>query len=123
MTKILEGDTVIVCIGVNGCVVEGYYAHLDNGDKYMLRSEALDALQVELGGTGTRNSADILDFIIHSAISWDIIGHPSEGNAEVEFWDDGTNLIIARYPYDSPESIREGIEFIMDMHELFGDIA
>jgi hypothetical protein len=121
MTGILNSDTIVVCIGRNGCVVEGYYAHLDNGDKYMLRSEVLDALKVEVSVKKERNKSDILDFIINSEISWDVIGHPSEGDAEISFWDDGANLMIAKYPYENQDSVLEGIEFIMDMNELFGD--
>jgi len=109
-------STVVVIIGQNNCITEGYYGHLDNGDKYILRDELLTMLEPEK----QRTKADILDFIISECISWDIIGHPSEGDAVVEFYNDETSLIISSYPYEDYGSVIEGLEFIMDMKELLG---
>ena len=116
-TSHVLSSTVVVCIGRNNCISEGYYGHLNDGEKYILRNELLEMMEPD-EAVEPRTKAEILDFVINGNVSWDVIGHPSEGNAVVEFYDDGTNLIISSYPYEDSESVLEGIEFIMDMKEL-----
>lgn len=116
-TSHVLASTVVVCIGRNNCISEGYYGHLNDGEKYILRDELLEMMEPD-EPIEPRTKAEILDFVINGNVSWDVIGHPSEGNAVVEFYDDGTNLIISSYPYEDSESVLEGIEFIMDMKEM-----
>jgi len=116
-TSHVLASTVVVCIGRYNCISEGYYGHLNEGEKYILRDELLEMMEPD-EPIQPRTKAEILDFVINGNVSWDVIGHPSEGNAVVEFYDDGTNLIISSYPYEDSESVLEGIEFIMDMKEM-----
>ena len=91
------------------------------GEKYILRDELREKLEPEeIETPKERSKSDILDFMINENISWDIIGHPSEGDAVVEFYNDATSLIISSYPYEDRRSVLEGLEFIMDMKELLG---
>lgn len=113
----ISSDTIVVCLSENNCIVERYYAHLNYGDKYMLRDEVRLELKVN-EPKEERTKGDILDFIISEDLSWDIIGHPSEGDAEVRFYDDATTHLITSYPYHDSDSILAGIEFIMDMKEM-----
>lgn len=113
----VTASTVVVCIGQNNCISEGYYGHLNDGEKYILRDRLLELMEPD-EPIKTRTKSEILDFVINGNVSWDVIGHPSECNAVVEFYDDGTNLIISSYPYEDSESVLEGIEFIMDMKEM-----
>ena len=116
-TSHVLASTVVVCIGRNNCISEGYYGHLNDGEKYILRDELLEMMEPD-EPIQPRTKAEILDFVINGNVSWAVIGHPSECNAVVEFYDDGTNLIISSYPYEDSESVLEGIEFIMDMKEM-----
>ena len=116
-TSHVLASTVVVCIGRNNCISEGYYGHLNDGEKYILRDELLEMMEPD-EPIQPRTKAEILDFVINGNVSWDVIGHPSECNAVVEFYDDGTNLIISSYPYEDSESVLEGIAFIMDMKEM-----
>jgi hypothetical protein len=116
-TSPVLASTVVVCIGRNNCISEGYYGHLNDGEKYILRDELLEMMEPD-EPIQPRTKAEILDFVINGNISWDVIGHPSEGNAVVEFYDDRTTLIISSYPYEDSDSVLEGIEFIMDMKEM-----
>jgi len=90
---------------------------LNEGEKYILRDELLEMMEPD-EPIQPRTKAEILDFVINGNVSWDVIGHPSEGNAVVEFYDDRTTLIISSYPYEDSDSVLEGIEFIMDMKEM-----
>lgn len=116
-TSCIPSDTIVVCLSENNCIVERYYAHLNCGDKYMLRDEVRLELKADKPKK-ERTKEDILNFIISENLSWTVIGHPSEGDAEVSFYDDATTIIITTYPYHDSDSILSGIEFIMDMKEM-----
>ena len=118
----IRPETIVIAIGDNNCIKEQYFGHLVRGEKYILRYELLEMLEPEEIDEipKKRSKSDILDFMINENISWDVIGHPSEGDAVVEFYNDATSLIISSYPYEDKESVLEGLEFIMDMKELLG---
>lgn len=117
----IHPETIVVAIGKNNCIKEQYFGHLVQGEKYILRDELRRMLEPEeIEAPKERSKSDILDFMINENISWDIIGHPSEGDAVVEFYNDATSLIISSYPYEDNKSVLEGLEFIMDMKELLG---
>jgi len=117
----IHPETIVVAIGNNNCIKETYFGHLEQGEKYLLRDELRKMLE-PAEAKKERTKAEILDFVINGNISWDVIGHPSEGDAVVEFYDDRTTLIISSYPYEDSDSVLEGIEFIMDMKEMMKEM-
>ncbi len=92
--------------------VEGYH----NGVEESEVIESGVTGDVELIDEEPYSTEQVLDFIRDHCIQWEMIGHPSEGDARIEFHNYENSTKFCDYPYDNRDSLMEGIWFIMDMH-------
>jgi len=92
--------------------VEGYH----NGVEESEVIESGVTGDVELIDEEPYSTEQVLDFIRDHCIQWEMIGHPSEGDAHIEFHNYENATKFCDYPYDDRNSLMEGICFIMDMH-------
>lgn len=60
--------------------------------------------------------SDTMRFVYDHYLQWELIGHPTEGDAYLEFYNYKNSASICTYPYAGKQSLIEGIHFIMDMH-------
>lgn len=91
---------------------EGYHNGVE--DSEVINSDI--AGEVELLSVEPYTTEQTLDFVRDHCVQWEMIGHPSEGDAHIEFHNYETSTKFCNYPYEDRDSLMEGLWFIMDMH-------